>query len=240
MTDLQKVELDLLKVFDKICKKNNLTYFMAGGSLIGTMRHKGFIPWDDDIDVYMKCDDYFKLCNIASTEFTGKYFWQTEITDPGSLRFHAQLRNSETTCILKTEYKKRHSFNNGVFIDIFPIFNLPDDKQQLATLYKLVTYLSMHRNHNNYIKFETLAKKLNNKNSNFIGTLWHHNTFRKFNTNWYDEIIYEQFEDMLVPVPKMFDNILSLEYGNWRVPKHVQSCHGNLIVDLTKSYKDFN
>ena len=64
LKELQEYELDILKYFDKICKDNNLEYFLAYGSLIGAMRHKGFIPWDDDIDIQMPRPDYNRFIEI--------------------------------------------------------------------------------------------------------------------------------------------------------------------------------
>ena len=125
------VTLDLLVQLDRVCRKHDIRYFCDGGTLLGAVRHGGFIPWDDDIDVIMSRAEYEKLNAIAPSEFQHPYFWQTNETDPGSARGHAQLRNSDTTAILKTEMrdgKALYTFNQGVFIDIFPFDNLPDDE----------------------------------------------------------------------------------------------------------------
>ena len=135
--ELWAVELDLLNEFIRICEENKLRYFVCGGTLLGTIRHKGFIPWDDDIDVMMPRKDYEKLCKIAD-RFEKPYFFQTEYTDPGSLRGHAQLRNSKTTAILNSESNTGFKFNQGVFIDIFPLDNLPDDPKQRKAYTKKV------------------------------------------------------------------------------------------------------
>lgn len=139
---LWAVELDLLNQFIKVCEENKLRYFVCAGTLLGAVRHKGFIPWDDDIDVMMPRKDYKKLCKIAD-RFESPYFFQTQYTDPGSLRGHAQLRNSKTTAILNSEMNTGFKFNQGVFLDIFPLDNLPDDPDQRRAFIKKVT--SMHR-----------------------------------------------------------------------------------------------
>lgn len=130
MKKIWVVELDLLNEFIRVCDKYNIIYFANGGTMLGAARHKGFIPWDNDIDIMMFRTEYEKLCNIAPSEFKVPYFFQTEDTDPGSLRGHAQLRNSNTTGILKNELNKKLKFNQGIFIDIFPMDNIPDDENE--------------------------------------------------------------------------------------------------------------
>ena len=119
--EIWAVELDLLHELDRVCKKHGLTFFADSGTMLGAIRHKGFIPWDDDIDVAMMRDEYEQLCKIAGEEFSYPYFFQTEYTDHGTLRGHAQLRNSMTTAVLKDENHTQYPFNQGIFIDIFPL-----------------------------------------------------------------------------------------------------------------------
>lgn len=127
MKEVWAVELDMFVELDRVCRKHNIKYFASGGTMLGAVRHKGFIPWDDDIDVMMLRSEYDKLCAVGPSEFKHPYFFQTEYTDPGSLRGHAQLRNSETTGILESEKTAKFKFNQGIFIDIFPLDNVPDD-----------------------------------------------------------------------------------------------------------------
>ena len=146
------VELDLLSEFHQVCEKLGLKYSIAYGTLLGAVRHKGFIPWDNDVDVVMLREDYEKLCAVAQHEFRSPYFFQTSESDPWSLRGHAQLRNSETTGILRSEFrngKSLYPFNQGIFMDIFPLDYLPDDDNQcdefLAEVKKLKINLSKLR-----------------------------------------------------------------------------------------------
>ncbi|MCM1105477.1 MAG: LicD family protein [Blautia sp.] len=141
MKKVWAVELDLLAEFDRVCRENAIKYVMGGGSAIGAVRHKGFIPWDDDIDIYMLRAEYERLCEIAKEAFLPPYFWQTEYTDIGSLRGHAQLRNSDTTGIIEFDNGKNRPFNQGIFIDIFPEDNVVEDKAKLARQIKQITFL---------------------------------------------------------------------------------------------------
>lgn len=88
------VELDLFLKFVTVCRKYNLRYYADSGTLLGAVRHQGFIPWDDDMDFVMFRDDYDKLCEVGEKEFGHPYFFQSERTDPGTIRGHIQIRNS--------------------------------------------------------------------------------------------------------------------------------------------------
>lgn len=118
------VELDLLDTFSKVCEENGLCYFLDGGTLLGAVRHQGFIPWDDDVDVIMPRRDYDRLCAMAGEVFHPPYFFQTTLTDPGVLRTHAQLRNSDTTGYITADTHR--TMNKGIFLDIFVLDAIPD------------------------------------------------------------------------------------------------------------------
>ncbi|MCH5180668.1 MAG: LicD family protein [Erysipelotrichales bacterium] len=119
MNELQQKELDLLKEFTEFCKLHNLTYFLIGGTLLGAIRHSGFIPWDDDIDVGMPRPDYDMFCELAEKHFIGDTFFQSYRSDKHYPYVFSKLRNSNTTFIEKIY--KHVPMNHGVYIDIFPI-----------------------------------------------------------------------------------------------------------------------
>lgn len=134
MKEVWAVELDLLNELKKICEKYNLTYFVDSGTLIGAVRENGIIPWDDDIDVVMFREDYSKLIQVASKELTYPYFLQNAYSETAPyVRAHSQLRNSDTTGCIEGDMDK--NINRGIFIDIFPLDSLPDNKL-VYTIYK--------------------------------------------------------------------------------------------------------
>ena len=135
------VQLDLVCELLSVCDKYGLTIYPEGGTLLGAVRHKGYIPWDDDIDFMMNRRDYNQLCKIAPFAFKHPYFFQTEITDPGSIYLHAKLRNSATTGILSSQYSEKFGFNQGIFIDIFPYDNVPDDEIEQELFVKKIDRL---------------------------------------------------------------------------------------------------
>ena len=112
------VELDLMAQLDRVCRKHGLVYFAGAGTLLGAVRHHGFIPWDDDMDFYMLRDDYNKLL-LLKDEFEKPYFLQNAYTDPGLMRTFSRLRNSDTTAC--TVWDQTFNINKGIFIDIFPL-----------------------------------------------------------------------------------------------------------------------
>ena len=119
MNELQKVQLEILKAFIKVCEKHNLTYYLIGGTCLGAVRHHGFIPWDDDIDVGLPRPDYEKFIQLQDEFKDTPYFIQTWKSDKKYLYSFAKLRNSNTTFV--ENFYKFHQFNHGVWIDIFPI-----------------------------------------------------------------------------------------------------------------------
>lgn len=130
MKELWAVQIDLLFQLDKICKKHNLKYFADGGTLLGVIRHQGYIPWDDDIDVCMTRSDYEKLCKVAPKELKYPYFFQNERTDPGCVFGFSKICNSDTAMVLEVNKNRNFKFNQGINIDIFPQDNVPDDEEE--------------------------------------------------------------------------------------------------------------
>ena len=132
MKEIWAVELDLLLEFDRICRKRDIKYSLAYGTLLGAVRHGGFIPWDNDIDVIMLRDEYQKL-RACAEEFSAPYFLQNEDTDYLACRGHAQLRNAQTTGILRSEMKGGkavYAYNQGIFLDIFVLDEVPLDSNE--------------------------------------------------------------------------------------------------------------
>lgn len=125
---LWAVELEIFEVFRNICQRHGLTYYAESGTLIGAVRHKGFIPWDDDIDITMMRKDYEKFLVYAKQELPKEYFLQIPETEEDYFYGHAKIRKNGTTAIRTIQYPEKYTHHQGVFIDIFPIDNVPDGK----------------------------------------------------------------------------------------------------------------
>lgn len=112
-------EQEILDVIHNVCTENGLRYSLAYGTLIGAVRHKGFIPWDDDIDLMMPREDYEKLLAIWDQAAPKGYILQNVRTDPDFTQSFTKIRKDHTT-FLQFEFEREKQYHKGVFIDIFP------------------------------------------------------------------------------------------------------------------------
>lgn len=128
MKQIWQTELSILDSIDAICRKNNIKYFAMNGTLLGAVRHNGFIPWDDDLDIGMLRDDYNHFIEAASRELPDYMFLQTLFSDPCIFNNGiTRVRDSRTTGI--EEHNLNHPSNQGIWVDIIPIdYSSADDK----------------------------------------------------------------------------------------------------------------
>lgn len=123
--EIRLKELEILKYIDKFCKKNDINYSLAYGTLLGCVRHKGFIPWDDDIDIYMVKKDYDKFKKLYVNEQNHPYFLQNFETEMNTPFTFAKIRVDKTKFISKAHMKLK--IHQGIFIDIFPLYKVPKE-----------------------------------------------------------------------------------------------------------------
>lgn len=236
------VELDLLKRFTELCLKNDIHFQIFAGTLLGAVRHKGFIPWDDDVDVCMDRDNFKKLLKIADKFSTYPYFLQTPNNDLKFYTPYIRFRNSLTTAIIRNNNSPL--YNNGIYIDVFVMDGLP------------VGF--MQRIHAKIVKWckRTVEYKLNSggRNSKRIAgklfqliergltlrqCIWLHQHAlglatpfvsrismqthsERFSTRYwlYKNELHDtemvDFEGIKVPAPKQYDAILRRLYGDYR------------------------
>lgn len=125
---MKALELSMLASFVEVCRKLSLRYYLVGGTLLGAVRHKGFIPWDDDIDVAMPREDYEIFLREGQKHLPEHLFLQCLATDPAYAMNFAKIRDSRTTLV---EYAvRKYPMNHGVFIDIFPLDFYPDTEKE--------------------------------------------------------------------------------------------------------------
>lgn len=260
------VLLDMLIEFDKVCRKHNLRYFMDGGSLIGTIRHKGFVPWDDDIDVVMPRKDYEKFIKLSG-EFKDPYFLQNAYTDKDFYYAPTRIRNNYTTALVKMFAYR--GFNQGIWLTIFPLdkISLVDGEENYHRINELnmenSTYMRMNNPHlsekdilrvknysgrnpmDTYNEIHRIATLHENEETEFVGTMIITvvNFKRKLlPAKAFDETIYKSFEGFDVPVPAGYDSVLKTEYGNYMELPPIEDrgmWHSGAIFDADCSYTEY-
>jgi lipopolysaccharide cholinephosphotransferase len=128
----QLIMLDMLVEFDAICKKHHLRYWLDSGTLLGAVRHRGFIPWDDDIDLSMPVEDYHELLKIAPSELSSDVFLQTSQTDSNFKFDYIKLRSNKASIVEFHEKDKDVNYHQGVFVDIFPMLAIENTEANNA------------------------------------------------------------------------------------------------------------
>ena len=253
-----QIELEAVKLIDGICRKHGLKYSLAGGSLLGAIRHKGFIPWDDDIDIVMMRADYDKLLKYAEKELPKKYFVQYCESEPLYERGHAQIRNSETTAIINTDIINGPNYNKGIFVDIFPLDNVPDSdfKKKLfvrrAILKKVwlrgpttsklkLAYQKLFGKQRLINRYHKYVQKYNKKQTAQCGAMEFRPDEFKYERKWLEELVDVPFENITVSISKYYDDWLTRQYGDYMtIPKNKNgTVHGGVFFDTEKSYKEY-
>lgn len=252
--------LEMLKEFDRVSVQLNTPYMLFAGTLLGAIRHKGFIPWDDDLDVLMMRDDY--ECFLAkSEEFldTEKYYLQKEFSEHWPMHF-SKLRMNNTTCVEKYHPKDK-DIHQGIYIDIFPC----DDAGQIFikrflqfAASKVVIAKALDRRG---YETDNLLKKIfisvcrfvpdkllyrfsteKNSGSEFVHTFY--GASKRFRKSVYPRRLFEKktlmkFEDRKYPVPAGYDKLLRIMYGEYdQIPdESVRNSKVHAImVDKNKSF----
>lgn len=130
--NIQEILVDMIKWFHRICQENDLRYYCIGGTMLGIVRHKGFIPWDDDIDIGMPREDYEKLCSLASDLSNGRYL--IEFPEYGNLDFSYLSMKIYDTLTTLVECSRKN-IKRGVFIDVFPLDGIGADENSARRNY---------------------------------------------------------------------------------------------------------
>ena len=133
INEMQKIELEILKYFSNFCDEHKLRYFLSNGTLLGAIRHNGFIPWDDDIDVYMPRNDYMKFLHLVGSSLGPNYKLVTPYNSKKYLYTYAKLFDDRTVLV---EFPETLKYTIGVYIDIFPVDGLPDSEIEINKHFK--------------------------------------------------------------------------------------------------------
>ena len=267
MKEVWAVETDLLVQLLDVCKKHNLRVWVADGTLLGAVRHKGFIPWDNDIDVCMLRDDYDRLLQIGSDAFKHPYFLQSPYTDKRYYHGHAQLRNSETTAIRPSD--SHRPFNQGIFIDIFPLDAVSEDEEQRRyvsrRVRKVTRFLHAYDTpillsgriglvfrkwkcrwqvwrkgwQNIYSEVDDVLRATHLEQYSHVAEISFSGYDFLLDKHIFDETVMLPFEHIEVPAPKDYDGFLRAVYGdNYMTPLQTGTAHDDVLFDTTRSYRE--
>lgn len=154
-------QIEIIKEIERICEKHGINYFAGFGTLLGAVRHKGFIPWDDDTDIFMLRDDYGRFCKIVQQEAPKGYELLNPYTTQGYREVFARLVNSRTVSFAQERLRRFHGCPYVVGVDIFPLDFLPREQEAAKlqrSLYKYVQQVHDRAKKNEEIQQEWLAQ----------------------------------------------------------------------------------
>lgn len=241
---IQKNELIILKEIKRICVKYRITYYLSSGTLLGAIRHGGFIPWDDDIDVEMPLPDYKRFLKACEKELDERFFLQNYKTDPNDYQAFTKIRMNHTTFM--PSHHTKHHIHHGFWVDIFPVVKLPKSRViqsinrkliQISNYVQMGDYIIA-----NYDEFYnklgrlcimmvlainklpiTLRKKLHSLILFPVMKKPQHDkllanvwtTYDFLPTNIFEELIEWKFEDDFFMIPKRYDEYLTKMFNDY-------------------------
>ena len=255
---MQSLALEMLIELDRICRKHNIAYRIDGGTLLGAVRHKGFIPWDDDIDVTMSREEYNRFLKIYPKELNDKFLFQDWNTNKYYRRAFGQLVVKGTRCV--SRYHENDKALQGISLDIFPFDYIPDDPKQLKKikkkdvmiqrviyspyiikrpdkLYRKIYFFCLSLIPFKWIKeyHKHIVKKINQKPSTMTKTFGF-TSYRDrygFPSKSFDERIEIEFEGHMFFAPKGYDAFLESLYGDYmKLPPKEKQIPNRDIVEL--------
>lgn len=271
MTELRKLQLyklEMVKTITRICDNHEIKYYLYAGTLLGGVRHKGFIPWDDDIDIALFWNDYCKLLKILKKELPKDYFIQNAFTEKEYPLTYTQIRRNNTTS-MPVEMKKLN-IHWGICIDIFPLikvfsneplFKIQSKCLQLAKSMLLKEYMLCKKSE--AYGMQKIINKLPSLTRHFIyriliaifcsNPIPHHYLCEFSHVSLEKSYIYEEwrniiklkFEDDYFNFPSCYDAILRKKYGNYMEfpPIEERNGHevfdGKTILDYTSNYTEY-
>lgn len=268
--DVKEVQgkiLEVMKYIDKVCRENGIVYYIMGGTALGAVRHGGFIPWDDDLDIFMTPSEYEKFKKVFESENSSLFVLQEWRTTTDYLEY-AKVRMNGTTFI-EEAFKDRKDLHQGIYVDIMILHKVPENKFIQKLVYyesKFVTlYALSQRNWKpkstsqklvlNSLKFmpcKLMAKcfyrriyKYDDMKTNFKYCYWI--TPAKFRSGLFDSSFFSDpvdipFEDTVFQGSKKIKEYLEYRYGDYmKLPSKEaqQAAVHAMLFDVNRDYKEY-
>lgn len=258
LKQLHSILFEILCEFDRICRKHHIQYFLDSGTALGAVRHGGFIPWDDDIDVGMLRSEYEKFMSVAEKELNSNFFLLSSNSDTAYLKYHSKLVKKNTVFPEKgTEGLKYR----GIYIDIFPFDKVPDNKisrriitRKILNLRRIIRLKQASNNSGKlllyFLKFiplhlleryqEKLWKCYNESSSQFVTCYFYKMLVGRdlyFPISIMNPSVEIKFENHSFLIMNGYDEYLKTMYNNYMQlpPKDKRTYHfdGEIIFDST-------
>ncbi len=259
MNELQKVILSIYKEVYSICKRHSIPFYAIGGTCIGAIRHNGFIPWDDDLDVAIPVEHFESFIHYAQKELPKHLYVLTPDTMEHYPNLFIKVCDDRTTFVMESSLKYKDSYK-GVFVDIMPISGVPEigwRKKVLIQALRLLDAMNYRKRYHSgffsvllkpfrYNYFSSLYWKLLFKHpfysSRYTSFTWFPTWLNRgtVETRYFGTPVSHQFEDTQILVPCNYHEYLTFQFGDYMIIPDVknQEVHGGLI-DLNKSYKEY-
>ena len=234
--------LEILKTVDFICRKNNIPYFLESGTLLGAVRHAGYIPWDDDIDISVMLSDYTRLRKVLQEQLPANMVFQDTTTDPNYPMLIGKVR--DTKSYFEEDYSRKLIYK-GVYIDIFPIEKIPCWKWKQFLDYMYGHCVRALHNYSNktdrflsalvypFAKILVCFTRLVNKciPTNKVSYQYGRKTYFQYDLKDIFPLQELQFEGNLFLAPQNPDALLKVCYGNYMQipPEEKRAVHANKI-----------
>lgn len=226
--------LDVLSEIDKVCRKYNIKYFADWGSILGAVRHGGFVPWDDDLDICMLRDDYIRFRKVCDSELPSNYCIHDYERHQNHWLFLSRVVNNQHICFDENFLTETYNFPWLSSVDIFVkdyLYKDPEREKKrceeiMHLLVEAESYIKGTDNEENRQKAIALYKKAEAKmaevppqESSQVSQLfpWGLKGAPGEDKELYSEVVYLPFEDTVIPVPAQYNKILSRRYGDYNV-----------------------
>lgn len=267
LPQVKKSELEILCVIDNFCKEYNIKYSLAYGTMIGAVRHKGFIPWDDDIDLWMSRDNYDKFVKLWCDNPVDGYVIQNTDLDDSFTQNFTKIRK-DGTAFIQNEEEKQVAYHKGIFVDIFPLDRIAKRKatRKIQKVYAVLTMLfyrrfapptehgtkkiisqfllaivpkSKYKNARKYFEKKYLSL-CGDETCYWISNSTYRNLSIYYDYDMMDDYTFLQFEDRNFMSVSKWDHALKMQYGDYmQLPPEEDRVwkHHPIFIDLNNNYE---